>query len=189
MTTSARRSPAFVCEPELKGDASRLFKCSQIMISADSVSRLRHGKPVETIPKEKIVNLKLCRDTGVRRPFRHFLIGFIMVMTGSIGEFLALVSSLGGRRPAAGVETGNMVIPLAPIVFWVVIGAGFLALAGVFRVKYYLLVETGQGISRLFFEERTGQKEICRFLSRAGTEFGYEFDLSENEKPPGDGRG
>ncbi len=159
------------------------LRCSGVMISPNSISRLRRGKPVKTIPRERIIKLKLCRDTGVKRPFCHFLSGFTMVMLGVIGEFIILVSSLTGLRLDADTDPEGFVIPLIPVGFWVMLGTGLFLLVGVFRAKYHLLVETGHGITRIFFEKPAGRDEICQFLSKAGTEFGYEFDISETENP------
>ncbi len=162
-----------------------MLRYSGVMISAESISRMRRGKPVATVPRERIINLKLCNDTGVRNPFCHFLLGFTMVMLGAIGDFIVLVSSLSGVRLDADVDPEGLVIPLIPVGFWVMIGTGLLLLVGVFRAKYHLLIETGQGITRIFFEKPADQQEIRRFLAKAGAEFGYEFDISGVEKSAG----
>lgn len=160
-----------------------MLRCSGVCISAHSISEIKRGKPAKSIPRERILNLKLCNDTGVRNPFCHFMLGFTLVMIGFIGDFILLVSNFEGISLVENPDPEGMVLPVIPIVFWVMVGAGMLLLVGVFHARYHLVIETEEGINRFFFEKTSGPEEIRHFLAKAGKEFGYEVDVSAIESP------
>ena len=150
---------------------------SKVEISATEIIKIEAGRPVLTIQREQIRQIELCYDTEANHPFYQYFLGFILLFLGLFGlivTFLALAGG-GGIAPA---KPGELVIPLVPVILWVMTGIGFWLLVGIFRARYNLCIETDNGTHRIFFDKTTELMEIRQFISRANQRFGYEIDSS-----------
>ena len=153
------------------------MRCSTIQISASCISQLEDSRIAVTVPKEDIRRIKLAYDPESRHPFLRFLAGFGLVVAGLIliiADFI--IVEVGIFRFHIASHTFN--IPAATIGLWLGVGAGLWLLIGVFRGRYNLLINTGQGIRKVFFAGSTDIREIQRFVGRANQELGYDIDMS-----------
>jgi hypothetical protein len=158
-----------------------LIRCSKAEISADEVSEIDGKRTVFSIPREKIRQIKLGHDTDVKRPFCQYFLGFSLLSLGLIGLLVVFFVSSGKVSLTQNVS-GDFVLPLIPIGLWVITGAGFWLLAGVFRARYHLSIETEKETRQIIFEKATDVSEIRQFIRKARMDFGYCIDASVLDK-------
>jgi hypothetical protein len=158
-----------------------LIRCSKAEISADKVSEIDGKRIVFSIPRETIRQIKLGHDTDVKHPFCQYFLGFSLLSLGLIGLLVVFFVSSGKVSLTQNVS-GDFVLPLIPISLWVITGAGFWLLAGIFRARYHLLIETEKETRQIFFEKATDVSEIRQFIRRARMDFGYCIDASVLDK-------
>ncbi len=166
------------------------IRCSKVEISGTAISELAGGRGTIAIPRHQIQQITLSYDTRVRSPFCQFFFGFTLLLFGLIGliVFFVSMSATGslliqtedGVRAIAG--SGDPVLPLIPITLWFMSGIGLLSLSGIFQYRYHLLIDSGNGIHKIFFEKSVDIKEIKQFISAAHLQFGYEIEVSVQEK-------
>ncbi len=153
------------------------MKCSTVQISASCISQLDDSRIAVTVPKEDIRRIKLAYDPESRHPFLRFLAGFGLVVAGLIMIIADyIIVEVGIFRIHIASHTFS--IPVATISLWLGVGAGLWILIGVFRGRYNLLINTGQGFRKIFFAASTDIREIQRFVGRANRELGYDIDMS-----------
>jgi hypothetical protein len=156
------------------------MRCSTVQISASDICQLEAGRITATVSKEDIRRIKLSYDSMARHPFLQFFIGFGLIATGLvliIATFImADVSAFLFR-----LTSNAYSIPVAPIVLWLMVGAGLWLLIGVFRGRYNLQISTTQGSRKIFFGGATDINDILRVIGRANRELGYNIDLSITE--------
>ena len=157
------------------------LRCSKIEITGTHISELDGERLVMTIPREQILKIKLCYDTDAKYPFCQYFLGFTLLSLGLIGLAVTFFASISGG-PLVQTESGNFVLPLVPMTLWLMVGAGFWFLLGIFRAKYHLWIETENGICKIFFDKKADIKEIQQFIRQAHLYFGYAIDVSILEK-------
>ena len=157
------------------------LRCSNVEISAGRIAEFDGGRTVVAVSREQIRHIKLSYDTSVKTPFLHFFMGFTLTTLGMIGMITVFTAA---ARPGWLMqrEPGHMVLPLIPIMLWAVIGIGLLLLMRVFRAQYHLVVDTGNGECKVFFERSADVLDIGRFIRRAKIDFGYEIESSILER-------
>ncbi len=150
-------------------------------ISGTEIAQLKGGKAVITVPREKILRIKLVHDARAKNPFCQFFLGFTLLALGIIGMITIFLAALGkpGLFQTAVEDAG---LPLLPIVLWLMIGAGIWCLAGVFQSRYQFHIETERGICKLFFGKSADIGEIRQFVRKARMDYGYEIDSSVLDK-------
>lgn len=157
------------------------IRCSKVEISGTRISELDGDRVVITVPREQIRQIKLSYDTGAKNPFCQFFLGFTLLSLGLIGVIVIFIASAGGGSLIQN-QSGGSVLPLIPITLWLMIGIGLWLLADIFQAKYHFLIDTENGIRKVFFEKSVDIREIQQFIKRAHLNFGYEIDVSIVEK-------
>jgi len=157
------------------------LRCSKVEITGTNISELAGDRLVVTIPRKQILRIKLCYDTDSKYPFCQYFLGFTLLSLGLIGLVVTFFASIRGG-PLIQAESGNFVLPLVPITLWLMVGAGFWLLLGIFRAKYHLWIETETGLYKIFFDKKADIKEIQQFIRQAQLHFGYAIDVSILEK-------
>ncbi len=153
------------------------MRCSTVQISGSGISQIEGDRIAATVPKEEVRRIKLSYDPDSRHPFLRFLAGFGLVVAGLImiiADYIIVEVGIIPIRIASHIFS----IPVATIGLWFGVGVGLWFLIGVFRGRYNLLINTGQGIRKIFFAEFTDIREIQRFVGRANQELGYDIDMS-----------
>jgi hypothetical protein len=158
-----------------------MIRCSKVGISGTEISELNGEKIVAAIPREQIRQIKLCYESGARYPFSQYFLGYVLLIFGAIGLLVDFLAATGGRIHVP-VGSGEIVLPVLPIVHWLMIGVGFWLLGRVFRPRYHLSVETEKGTRKIFFEKRVKAEEIQQFIRQAELHFGYTIDISVLKK-------
>lgn len=153
------------------------MRCLTIQISGSGISQIEGDRIVATVPKEEVRRIKLSYDPDSRHPFLRFLAGFGLVVAGLIMIIADYIIVEVGIIPVH-IASQTFSIPIATIGLWLGVGAGLWFLIGVFRGRYNLLIDTEQGIRKIFFAASTDIREIQRFVGRANQELGYEIDMS-----------
>jgi hypothetical protein len=156
------------------------IRCSKVEISEAGISELDGKRVVAAIPREQIREIKLCCESCAKYPFFQYFMGFNLLALGVIGLFVVFLAS--AKRPLVPTEPGTFVLPMIPIILWVMVGIGFSFLIKVIRTRYHLAVETEGGIRKLFFDRKMKVDEIRQFLRKAKFYFGYTVDVSILEK-------
>ncbi|MDA8103956.1 MAG: hypothetical protein M0Z71_01120 [Nitrospiraceae bacterium] len=161
------------------------IRCPTLEISGTAIRELDGDKTVFTVPREQIRHISLFYDTGVKNPFCHYFLGFVLFLIGLIGLIAVLLASAGGH-PLIQPETG--VSELTPLLLglWSVIGIGLWLLMSIFRARYQLLIDTASGVRKVPFPKSMDLQQIRQFIRRAHMFFGYEIDVSVLDKigPP-----
>ena len=150
-------------------------------ISGTKISELDGNRIVITIPREQIRQIKLSYDTNAKNPFCQYFLGFTLLSLGLIGIVVTFFASLGGGSLNQ-TKSEDFVLHLVPITLWLMVGAGFWLLIGIFRARYHLWIDTESGIRKIFFEKAVDIEEIQQFIRRAHLNFGYSIDVSILEK-------
>jgi hypothetical protein len=153
------------------------MRCSTVQILGSGVSQIDGGRIAATVPKEEVRRIKLSYDPRSRHPFLRFLAGFGLIVAGLIliiADFI--IVEVGIFRVHIASHTFS--IPVATIGLWLGVCAGLWLLIGVFRGRYNLLINTRQGICKIFFAESTDIREIQHFVGRAKQELGYDIDMA-----------
>ena len=170
------------------------MRCLTVQISGSGISQIEGDRIMATVPKKEVRRIKLSYDPESRHPFLRFLAGFGLVVAGLVLIIADFIIVEVGIIPLH-IASHTFNIPVATIGLWLGIGAGLWLLIGVFRGKYNLLIDTGQGIRKILFAESTDIREIQRFVGRANQELGYSIDMSIMDTmyiphaSPGDGTG
>ena len=151
--------------------------CASVKITGSGVSQLDGDTVVATVPKEEIRRARLSHDSRSRHPFLRFFAGFVLVTTGLVLLTAAFIIAEGGVYLLQ-LQSYTLGIPVVPIALWSMVGAGLWLLAGVFRGRYNLLLDTGKGCLKIFFAASADIREIARFIERANEELGYDIDTS-----------
>ena len=153
----------------------------KVEITGTNISELDGDRLVRTIQREQIRRIKLYYDTDAKYPFCQYFLGFTLLSLGLIGLVVTFFASTRGGTFIQD-ESGNFVIPLIPTILWIMIGAGFWLLIGIFRARYHLSIDTENGIYKIFFDKKKDIKEIQQFIRQAQLHFGYAIDVSILEK-------
>lgn len=157
------------------------LRCSNVEISADEITEFNGKRAVSRVQRKHIRHIKLSYDTNVKTPFLHFFMGFTLTTLGIIGLTTFIIAAAGEGRFLQR-ESGRLVLPLVPMVLWVMIGLGFWLLMRVFRARYHFVVDTEEGERKIFFEKAADVREIQQLVRRARLSFGYEIECSILEK-------
>ncbi len=118
------------------------------------------------VPRERVRNIKLIYDTAARYPFTQFFVGFLLVTLGGIGAVVLFLTSLRESLPVE-VESGNVSLNLIPTALWLMVALGVGLLAGVFRARYQLAIETDDGIRRIVLGRTADLPDIRRLVGSA----------------------
>ena len=154
---------------------------SKVEISGTNIREINGGRIALTIQKEQIRQIRLCCDTEARNPFCQYFLGFTLFSLGLLGLVVTFLASAGGGGIAT-ADPGKFVIPFVPIILWIMTGAGFWLLLGIFRARYHLCIDIGNGVHRIFFDRAADAMEMRQFIRLANQKFGYEIDISILEK-------
>ncbi|MGC2424594.1 MAG: hypothetical protein WA666_09600 [Nitrospirota bacterium] len=156
------------------------IRCSRVEISGATICEVCGIKTVVTVPREHIRRISVVYDTTAKYPFFQFFMGFVLIALGVIGLTVSwLASTVIGPID---IDPDNMNIPIIPVVLWLMIVSGVWSLVVVFRASYHMLIETEDGVKKIFFEKATTLPDIQHFIRRAGWRFGYEIDTSSLDK-------
>ena len=161
------------------------MRCSNAAISQAGISRVDGENITFSVPREQIRSITLAHDTGAGHPFCQYLLGFMLTSFGVLGLFVVFFAST-GKSSLTRQEEGEFVLPLIPILLWIITGAGLWLLSGIFRARYHLLIATDKETWRIFFDKEIEIGEIRQFLRKAGLNFGYTIDMSILENMPAD---
>jgi hypothetical protein len=170
------------------------MRCSTVQILGSGISQIEGDSIAATVPKEEVRRIKLSYDPESRHPFVRFFAGFGLVVAGLIMiivDFIIVEVGIFHLR----IASHTFSIPAAMIGFWLGVGGGLWLLIGVFRGRFNLSIDTGQGIRKIFFDASTDIREIQHFIGRANQELGYYIDMSIMDTMhiphalPGDGTG
>jgi hypothetical protein len=160
---------------------SNSISYSDVVISGTTIRKIANGIPVLTIPKVDILQVRLSHDTEASNPFGQYLLGITLLILGLLGLGVTFLALAGGGGVAT-AKPGEMVVPLVPIVLWIMTGAGFWLLVGIFRARYNLCIDTESGVSRVFFGKGAEVMALRQFIWRANLKFGYEIDSTILDK-------
>jgi hypothetical protein len=156
------------------------IRCSRVEISGATISEVCGIKTIASVPREHIRRISVIYDTTAKYPFFQFFLGFILIALGFIGLIVSwLASAVSGPID---IDPDNINIPIIPIALWLMIVSGIWSLVVVFRASYHLLIETEDGVKKIFFEKATTLQDIQHFIRRAGWRFGYEIDTTSLDK-------
>lgn len=156
------------------------IRCSRVEISGATICEVCGVKTVVTVQREHIRHISVIYDTTAKYPFFQFFMGFVLIALGFIGLIVSwLASAVIGPID---IDPDEFRIPIIPIVLWLMIVSGIWSLVVVFRASYHLLIETEDGVKKIFFEKATTLPDIQHFIRRAGWRFGYEIDTSSLDK-------
>ena len=156
------------------------IRCSRVEISGATICEVCGVKTVATVQREHIRHISVVYDTTAKYPFFQFFMGFVLIALGFIGLIVSwLASAVIGPID---IDPDEFRIPIIPIVLWLMIVSGIWSLVIVFRASYHLLIETEDGVKKIFFEKATTLPDIQHFIRRAGWRFGYEIDTSSLDK-------
>lgn len=156
---------------------------STVEICPDTIRKIEKDNQVFTVRREEIRQITLCYGTDSDHPFCQYFLGFILLFLGLFGLIVTFLAAAGGGNvtPAA---PGRLVIPVLPVILWIMTGIGFRLLLGIFRAQYHLSIDTDTGTHRFFFEKGAGVMEIRQFIRLANFRFDYEIDGSVLDQMP-----
>ena len=157
------------------------IRCSKVEISETTISEIHRDRIFVTVPREQIRQIKLCYDTSAKNPFCQYFLGFTLFSIGLIGLIVVFYASIGGGSLIQ-AKSEEFVVPLVPAALWLMVGTGLWLLGGIFRAKYFFLIDTENGIRKFFFENSGDINEIQQFIRRAHLNFGYVIDVSILQK-------
>ncbi len=103
-----------------------------------------------------------------------------MVALGSIGLITLFLAGT-GRTPLVPDDSGDQVIPVLPLVLWLMLGIGIWCLTGIFKTRYHFLIDTESGMQKIYFG-KVDNLQIRQFMRKVCGDFGYEIDISVLEK-------
>ena len=161
----------------LTGVTNDHIRCFRVEVSGSGICELSGKRIAINVPRDQIRQIKLCSGTDVKYPFFQYSLGLALFSLGLIGLGVTFFSAI-GRGYLLRSEAGAFVLPLIPLALWFIAGIGFWFLAGVFRVRYFLLIETKKGTSKIFFGKVADVNEIERFIWRVNMRFGYAIEIS-----------
>jgi hypothetical protein len=159
---------------------SNAIRCSGVAISGSCISELQGEEIIASVPRERIKSIRLCYDSGAKRPFLQFSIGFILVSLGLIFGVAAFIAAAAGAE-LVWIMTYGFEVSLALTILWIVTGIGLWLLMGVFQETYHFLIDTEKGTEKIRFDKSTDIREIHNFVRRAKLKFGYEIEESATE--------
>lgn len=157
--------------------AHKSIRCSNVEISGTAIRELDCDRILLFVPREQIRQIKLAYDTSVKNPFCQYFLGFTLFALGLIGLIVTFLASLGGGSVTQ-MESREFGLPVIPISLWLMIGIGLWLLRGILRARYHLIIDTEQGMHKVFFDQSIDITEIRQFVRRAHLNFGYEIDVS-----------
>lgn len=161
----------------LAAGAKDHVRCFRVEVSGSGICELSGKRIAVNIPRDQIRRINLCSGTDVKYPFFRYSLGLALFSLGVIVLALTFLSAVGRGYPVHS-ESGAFVLPLVPLALWFIAGIGFWLLAGVFRVRYFFLVETEKSTSKIFFGKAADVDEIKKFIRRVNMRFGYAIDIS-----------
>jgi hypothetical protein len=150
-------------------------------ISKTTISEIHGDRIFVTIPREQIRQIKLCYVTSAKNPFCQYFLGFTLFSIGLIGLIVVFYASIGGGSLIQ-AKSEEFVVPLIPVALWLMVGTGLWFLKGIFSGKYFFLIDTENGIRKIFFEKSADINEIQQFIKKAYLKFGYAIDVSILQK-------
>ncbi len=153
------------------------LRCPKIEITGTNISELDGERPVLTIPRGQIRQIKLCYDTRAKNPFCQYFLGFTLLSLGLLGLMVTFFAGLSGGLDVQ-AEPGSFVIPIVPAALWLMTGVGFWLLMGIFKARYYLMIDREEGMQKFFFDRTADIGEIQTFIRKAKLKFGYTIDVS-----------
>lgn len=153
------------------------IRCTRVEISDAMICEICRTKTVTSVRREDIRHIKLTYDTSAKYPFFQFFFGFILISLGFIGLIVAWLASSVVGEPID-IDPDQVRVPIIPIFLWLMIVSGVWNLAKVFRASYHLLIETEDGLTKVFFEKSAKLEDIQKFVRKVCWQFGYEIDTS-----------
>jgi hypothetical protein len=157
------------------------IRYSKVEISDSGIIEHAGDGIVVAIPRGQIRQIKLCYDTKARNPFCQYFLGFTLFSLGVIGLGVTFLAGLSGVLLAQ-AGPGTFAIPLVPVTLWLMVGAGFWLLMGIFSARYHLLIDSEGGVRKIFFDKSADITDIRQFIRRAHLDYGYAIDVSVLEK-------
>ena len=153
------------------------IRCLKVEVSAHGICELNGGRVSNVIPRDNIRQITLCSGTDVRYPFGQFAAGLAIFALGLLGlaaDFLDAIAIARGYPVQP--DPGVFFLPMNPLAFFLIAGIGFWVLSGVFRVRYFFMIETEKGERRVSFGKPADLNEIKRFIWKMKMRFGYAID-------------
>lgn len=169
----------------LPGPHRRVAGCAAVEFS-ESMVRVAGTRTEARLPREQVRHIQLVYDTAAGYPFTQFFVGFLLVTLGGIGVVVLLLTGLRDSLPID-MESGVVSLNLVPTALWLTVALGIGLLAGVFRARYQLAIETDDGMRRVVLGTSADLPDIRRLVGSAIRSFGYEIDtsvLDETETRP-----
>lgn len=157
------------------------IRCSNVEISGSEISALNGKRVIIAVPRGQVRHIKLSYDSDAKYPFCQYFLGFTLLSLGLIGLVVTFFAS-SRWGPLIQTESGNFVLPLIPIILWIMAGVGFWLLVGILRARYHLRIDTENRIYKIFFDKEVDIEEIQQFIRQAHMNFGYTIDVSILEK-------
>lgn len=157
---------------------------AKVEISCNNIRKIDDNRTVVTVGKEQIRQIKLCYDTEAKNPFCQYFLGFTLFSLGLLGLVVTFLASTGSGGLTASAP-GEFGVPVIPVILWIMTGTGFWFLIGIFRARYYLCIDTDNGVHRIFFDKSAETAEMRQFIRLANQKFGYEIDFSLLDKMRG----
>ena len=159
------------------------IRYSGVEVSAFGIGKPGSPGPSDIILRNKIRRITLCNGTDVQNPFSQFGAGFVLLFLGLVGLIAELLTVIGQGHPVQS-EPGSIMVPLTLLALFFLAAIGFRILAGVFRVKFFFLIETKKDAHRIFFGESANADEIKEFIWIIKKRFGYAINIPSFSAEP-----
>ncbi len=160
----------------LAASTNDYIRCLRVEVSASGVREWSSNRISNIIPRDQIRQITLCSGTDVKYPFCQYVLGLALFLIGLLGLAVSLLEVI-GQGYLVQSEPGVIMLPLTPLALLFTAGIGFWILAGIFRVRYFFMIETKKGASKISFGKSADVDEIKRFIWKMKMSFGYVIDV------------
>ena len=165
-------------------DSTDTIRCSSVEISTKGLSEFDQQTRIISIPREQIIKITLHYGARAERPIVQVVFGLTLFILGLTIGILPLVHVLSGDNLAREIQDTRpynfrilaYALALIPTGLWFLLRA--------MSHGYYLLVKTGKGRKKLFFQKSTKSSEVFEFINKGRTDFGYEIiqEVKQNKR-------
>ncbi len=144
-------------------------KCSSVEITEDEISEFDGNKRIVSIHRKDIIKIVLKYGVIGERYLVQIICGLILtalgLVFGSLPIYHILKTGVSLSGPALGV-----IASAAPMVL-----VGIFLIAGLFKRRYYLLIQTGGKHRKVVFQDKIELPEISHFINTINSNLKYEI--------------
>jgi len=145
-------------------------KCSSVEITEDRISEFDRNKRVVSILRKDISEIVLKYGFVGERFLIQIICGLILILLSILFGFLPIYHMFKADDSFSGVPAATMIafaVPMAVI--------GILLITGLFKRRYYLLVQSNNNQCKIIFQNKIELQEVSHFIDTVNSNLKYEI--------------